>query len=86
LVSFASKRGLPGDGCQAQWFIDGQAAFTSSMENAKSEVFFFLLILNCMSPPSHFKLYFILKDLKLYADIHYWLVALPITVSRASIP
>jgi hypothetical protein len=33
------------DGSQAQWFIDGQAAFeviASSIENAKSEVYFFI--------------------------------------------
>ena len=43
--SFAPPRGLIEDGSQAQWFIDGQAAFraiTSSIEDAKSEVRFFL--------------------------------------------
>jgi phosphatidylserine/phosphatidylglycerophosphate/cardiolipin synthase-like enzyme len=33
------------DGSQAQWFIDGEAAFeviASSIENAKSEVYFVL--------------------------------------------
>ena len=42
-VSFAPQRGLTEDGSQAQWFIDGQAAFkaiASSIENAKSEVYF----------------------------------------------
>ncbi|XP_030958239.1 phospholipase D zeta 2-like isoform X1 [Quercus lobata] len=41
-VSFAPQRGLTEDGSQAQWFIDGQAAFkaiASSIENAKSEIF-----------------------------------------------
>ncbi|KAH7854141.1 hypothetical protein Vadar_010582 [Vaccinium darrowii] len=39
--SFAPPRGLIEDGSQAQWFVDGQAAFeaiASSMETAKSEV------------------------------------------------
>lgn len=42
--SFAPPRGLTEDGSQAQWFIDGQAAFeaiASSIEEAKSEVCFF---------------------------------------------
>nr|DAD38153.1 TPA_asm: hypothetical protein HUJ06_008794 [Nelumbo nucifera] len=40
--SFAPPRGLTEDGSQAQWFIDGQAAFgaiASSIEEAKSEIF-----------------------------------------------
>ncbi|KAA8545205.1 hypothetical protein F0562_019906 [Nyssa sinensis] len=40
--SFAPPRGLIEDGSQAQWFIDGQAAFeaiASSIENAKSEIY-----------------------------------------------
>ncbi|KAF7837786.1 phospholipase D zeta 1 isoform X1 [Senna tora] len=40
--SFAPPRGLIEDGSQAQWFIDGRAAFdaiSSSIENAKSEIF-----------------------------------------------
>ncbi|KAK9291478.1 hypothetical protein L1049_019426 [Liquidambar formosana] len=40
--SFAPLRGLTEDGSQAQWFIDGQAAFeaiASSIEAAKSEIF-----------------------------------------------
>lgn len=40
--SFAPPRGLHDDGSQAQWFIDGQAAFeaiAASIENAKSEIF-----------------------------------------------
>ncbi|GAB4855615.1 Phospholipase D zeta 1 [Ancistrocladus abbreviatus] len=40
--SFAPPRGLTGDRSEAQWFIDGQAAFeaiASSIENAKSEIF-----------------------------------------------
>ncbi|KAL5786767.1 hypothetical protein ACOSQ2_009159 [Xanthoceras sorbifolium] len=40
--SFAPPRGLIEDGSQAQWFIDGQAAFeaiASSIEDAKSEIF-----------------------------------------------
>ncbi|KAK2637963.1 hypothetical protein Ddye_025758 [Dipteronia dyeriana] len=40
--SFAPPRGLVEDGSQAQWFIDGQAAFeaiASSIEDAKSEIF-----------------------------------------------
>ncbi|ONI04374.1 hypothetical protein PRUPE_6G317900 [Prunus persica] len=40
--SFASPRGLTDDGSQAQWFVDGQAAFeaiASSVEAAKSEIF-----------------------------------------------
>ncbi|KAF2313845.1 hypothetical protein GH714_018258 [Hevea brasiliensis] len=40
--SFAPPRGLTEDGSQAQWFIDGRAAFSaiaSSIEDAKSEIF-----------------------------------------------
>ncbi|KAM7469917.1 hypothetical protein LguiA_008100 [Lonicera macranthoides] len=40
--SFAPPRGLIEDGSEAQWFIDGQAAFeaiASSIENAKSEIY-----------------------------------------------
>ncbi|GAB2277379.1 Phospholipase D zeta 1 [Dionaea muscipula] len=40
--SFASPRGLTEDGSEAQWFIDGQAAFeaiASALEMAKSEIF-----------------------------------------------
>ncbi|KAF7817946.1 Phospholipase D zeta 1 [Senna tora] len=40
--SFAPIRGLTEDGSQAQWFIDGQAAFeaiASSIQEAKSEIF-----------------------------------------------
>ncbi|XP_022719474.1 phospholipase D zeta 2 isoform X2 [Durio zibethinus] len=40
--SFAPQRGLNEDGSQAQWFIDGKAAFeaiASSIEKAKSEIF-----------------------------------------------
>ncbi|KAH8494934.1 hypothetical protein H0E87_018202 [Populus deltoides] len=40
--SFAPPRGLSDDGSQAQWFIDGRAAFdaiASSIEDAKSEIF-----------------------------------------------
>ncbi|GKV31430.1 hypothetical protein SLEP1_g40117 [Rubroshorea leprosula] len=40
--SFAPPRGLTEDGSQAQWFVDGMAAFdavASSIENAKSEIF-----------------------------------------------
>ncbi|XWS14128.1 hypothetical protein CRYUN_Cryun36dG0096700 [Craigia yunnanensis] len=40
--SFAPPRGLTEDGSQAQWFIDGRAAFdaiASSIEDAKSEIF-----------------------------------------------
>ncbi|XP_050380280.1 phospholipase D zeta 1-like isoform X2 [Argentina anserina] len=40
--SFAPPRGLTDDGSQAQWFIDGEAAFeaiASSIEGAKSEIF-----------------------------------------------
>eukprot|EP00257_Ricinus_communis_P015464 XP_015573381.1 phospholipase D zeta 1 isoform X2 [Ricinus communis] len=40
--SFAPPRGLTEDGSQAQWFIDGMAAFdaiASSIEDAKSEIF-----------------------------------------------
>lgn len=40
--SFAPPRGLTEDGSQAQWFVDGRAAFeaiASSIENAKSEIF-----------------------------------------------
>lgn len=39
--SFAPPRGLTEDGSQAQWFVDGRAAFeaiASSIEDAKSEV------------------------------------------------
>ncbi|XP_048236121.1 phospholipase D zeta 1 [Ricinus communis] len=40
--SFAPPRGLTDDGSQAQWFVDGQAAFeaiAAAIENAKSEIF-----------------------------------------------
>ncbi|GMH13136.1 hypothetical protein Nepgr_014977 [Nepenthes gracilis] len=40
--SFAPPRGLAEDGSEAQWFIDGQAAFeaiASALEKAKSEIF-----------------------------------------------
>ncbi|KAK7843032.1 phospholipase D zeta 1 isoform X1 [Quercus suber] len=40
--SFAPPRGLAEDGSQAQWFVDGRAAFeaiASSIEDAKSEIF-----------------------------------------------
>ncbi|MBA0770961.1 hypothetical protein Gotri_019499 [Gossypium trilobum] len=40
--SFAPPRGLNEDGSQAQWFVDGKAAFeaiASSIEKAKSEIF-----------------------------------------------
>ncbi|CAL9003314.1 unnamed protein product [Prunus brigantina] len=40
--SFAPPRGLTDDGSQAQWFVDGQAAFeaiAASVEAAKSEIF-----------------------------------------------
>ncbi|XP_057957656.1 phospholipase D zeta 1 isoform X3 [Malania oleifera] len=40
--SFAPPRGLTDDGSQAQWFVDGRAAFdaiASSIEEAKSEIF-----------------------------------------------
>jgi phospholipase D1/2 len=40
--SFAPPRGFIEDGSQAQWFIDGKAAFeaiASAIENAKSEVY-----------------------------------------------
>lgn len=40
--SFAPSRGLIQDGSQAQWFIDGKAAFeaiASSIERAKSEIY-----------------------------------------------
>lgn len=39
--SFAPLRGLTEDGSQAQWFIDGKAAFEAialAIEDAKSEV------------------------------------------------
>ncbi|KAA8548972.1 hypothetical protein F0562_000656 [Nyssa sinensis] len=40
--SFAPPRGLTEDGSQAQWFVDGQAAFDAialAIEEAKSEIF-----------------------------------------------
>ncbi|CAK7340604.1 unnamed protein product [Dovyalis caffra] len=40
--SYAPPRGLAEDGSQAQWFVDGHAAFeaiASGIENAKSEIF-----------------------------------------------
>ncbi|KAF9607468.1 hypothetical protein IFM89_036065 [Coptis chinensis] len=40
--SFAPPRGLTEDGSEAQWFVDGQAAFgaiASAIEEAKSEIF-----------------------------------------------
>lgn len=39
--SFAPPRGLTDDGSQAQWFVDGKAAFeaiATSIEDARSEV------------------------------------------------
>lgn len=42
--SFAPPRGSNEDGSQAQWFIDGKAAFeaiAASIEKAKSEVHIF---------------------------------------------
>ena len=42
--SFAPPRGLIKDGSQAQWFVDGRAAFeaiASSIKDAKSEVCLF---------------------------------------------
>ena len=48
--SFAPQRGLIEDGSQAQWFIDGKAAFeaiATTIEDAKSEVcsFFYQLVM-----------------------------------------
>ncbi|KAL9378910.1 hypothetical protein Peur_027392 [Populus x canadensis] len=40
--SYAPQRGLAEDGSQAQWFVDGHAAFeaiASAIENARSEIF-----------------------------------------------
>ncbi|CAI9119042.1 OLC1v1020696C1 [Oldenlandia corymbosa var. corymbosa] len=40
--SFAPPRGLTADGSQAQWFVDGRAAFeaiASAIEDARSEIF-----------------------------------------------
>ncbi|KAH6558875.1 hypothetical protein KP509_1Z041100, partial [Ceratopteris richardii] len=40
--SFAPPRGISDDGSEAQWFIDGKAAFnaiSSAIDNAKSEIF-----------------------------------------------
>ncbi|WCJ26915.1 phospholipase D P1 [Euphorbia peplus] len=40
--SYAPPRGLAEDGSEAQWFVDGQAAFeaiATAIENAKSEIF-----------------------------------------------
>ncbi|CAI0404922.1 unnamed protein product [Linum tenue] len=40
--SFAPPRGLTNDGSEAQWFVDGEAAFdaiASAIEDAKSEIF-----------------------------------------------
>lgn len=45
--SFAPPRGLTDDGSQAQWFVDGGAAFAAmaaAIENAKSEVCHFPLL------------------------------------------
>lgn len=42
--SFAPTRGLTVDGSQAQWFVDGEAAFeaiASAIQDAKSEVHVF---------------------------------------------
>lgn len=42
--SFAPPRGFTDDGTQAQWFVDGEAAFAAiaaSIEEAKSEVCFY---------------------------------------------
>lgn len=64
--SFSPPRGLIEDGSQAQWFVDGQAAFDAialSIEEAKSEVQHMSLsvLLFC---PRFF--YFLLKDRKLW--------------------
>lgn len=45
--SYAPPRGLTDDGSQAQWFVDGGAAFAAiaaAIENAKSEVNHFSLL------------------------------------------
>lgn len=45
--SYAPPRGLTDDGSQAQWFVDGGAAFAAiaaAIENAKSEVYHFSLL------------------------------------------
>lgn len=68
--SFAPPRGLIEDGSQAQWFVDGQAAFDAialSIEEAKSEV---RHVLQCVTILLQILL-FILKDRKFLADIHY---------------
>lgn len=94
--SFAPPRGLTEDGSRAQWFIDGQAAFeaiATSIERAKSEVFFIpplILLFNLRQ----FIVYgftiiiFVGKYCWLieesFADFYLWLVALPRIVSAAS--
>ena len=53
--SFAPQRGLTEDGSQAQWFVDGQAAFEAiacAIEGAKSEVF--ISLLNYLFSPSNY--------------------------------
>lgn len=53
--SFAPPRGLTDDGSQAQWFVDGAAAFeaiASSIEDAKSQVLTILMLkfIECIAP------------------------------------
>lgn len=82
--SFAPIRGLTEDGSQAQWFIDGKAAFeaiASSIQEAKSEVH---VIVN-KSIYNFFWWTFISNPRwKLDADLHYWMVALPRALSETS--
>lgn len=64
--SFAPPRGLNEDGSQAQWFVDGKAAFeaiASSIEKAKSEVHSFLCLLFVYVNPH---LVFEFNDLNLF--------------------
>lgn len=74
--SFAPPRGLNEDGSQVQWFIDGEAAFeavASAIEDAKFEVVHFIYTHNRLEFSSSYAE----RMSYLFADIHYWVVALP---------
>lgn len=79
--SFAPPRGLTDDGSQAQWFVDGGAAFAAiaaSIENAKSEVCHYPL----QGLATDDELNFIFStDLICLVDFHMRLVGVPRTLS-----
>lgn len=79
--SFAPIRGLTVDGSQAQWFVDGEAAFeaiASSIQDAKSEVHVFhcltIVYLRCFGVAVQFSM---IRNVELAADLHNRLVAVP---------